>query len=219
MIERPKFDLSVYVIIDPATCNNRQVEEVARQARAGGATMIQLRNKSDDLSVVEQQAGAVQHALDGSDIPFILNDHVELAAKINADGVHIGQDDMSANEARAMIGADKILGLTAFTDEHYAVIDGDVVDYVGTGPFYPTLTKPDKAVLGAETFKELIPKSPVPVVGIGGITPQNAHAVITAGADGVAMMRAVTEAEDITQATRDFVHAVERARHGNSQCA
>jgi len=216
MIERPKFDLSVYVIIDPATCNNRQVEEVARQARAGGATMIQLRNKSDDLSVVEQQAGAVQHALDGSDIPFILNDHVELAAKINADGVHIGQDDMSANEARAMIGADKILGLTAFTDEHYAVIDGDVVDYVGTGPFYPTLTKPDKAVLGAEKFKELIPKSPVPVVGIGGITPQNAHAVITAGADGVAMMRAVTAAEDIKQATRDFVRAVERARHGNS---
>ncbi|MGN7438661.1 MAG: thiamine phosphate synthase [Alcanivorax sp.] len=216
MIERPKFDLSVYVIIDPATCNNRQVEEVARQARAGGATMIQLRNKSDDLSVVEQQAGAVQHALDGSDIPFILNDHVELAAKINADGVHIGQEDMSANEARAIIGADKILGLTAFTDEHYAVIDSDVVDYVGTGPFYPTLTKPDKAVLGAEKFKELIPKSPVPVVGIGGITPQNAHAVITAGADGVAMMRAVTAAEDITQATRDFVRAVERARHGNS---
>ena len=216
MIERPKFDLSVYVIIDPATCNNRQVEEVARQARVGGATMIQLRNKTDDLKVVEQQARAVQHALDGSDIPFILNDHVELAAKINTDGVHIGQDDMSAHEARAMIGADKILGLTAFTDEHYAVIDGDVVDYVGTGPFYPTLTKPDKAVLGAEKFKELIPKSPVPVVGIGGITPQNAHAVITAGADGVAMMRAVTAAEDITQATRDFVRAVERARHGNS---
>ena len=219
MSARPKFDLSVYVIIDPATCKNRQVEEVARQARVGGATMIQLRNKSDDLSVVEQQAKAVQHVLDGSDIPFILNDHVELAAKINADGVHIGQEDMNPSEARAMIGQDKILGLTAFTDGHYAVIDNNVVDYVGTGPFYPTLTKPDKAVLGAEKFKDLIPKAPVPVVGIGGITPQNAPAVIDAGADGVAMMRAVTAAEDITQATRDFVRAVERARHGNSKCA
>ena len=219
MSARPKFDLSVYVIIDPATCKNRQVEEVARQARVGGATMIQLRNKSDELSVVEQQAIAVQHALDGSDIPFILNDHVELAAKINADGVHIGQDDMSASEARAIIGQDKILGLTAFMEEHYAAIDKNIVDYVGTGPFYPTLTKPDKAVLGAEKFKDLITKAPVPVVGIGGITPQNAHAVMTAWADGVAMMRAVTAAEDITQATRDFVRAVERARHGNSQCA
>lgn len=219
MSARPKFDLSVYVIIDPATCNNRQVEEVARQARAGGATMIQLRNKSDEMSVVEQQAGAVQHALDGSDIPFILNDHVELAAKINADGVHIGQEDMNPSEARAMIGQDKILGLTAFTDEHYAAIDQSIIDYVGTGPFYPTLTKPDKAVLGAEKFKDLITKAPVPVVGIGGITPQNAPAVMTAGADGVAMMRAVTAAEDITQATRDFVRAVERARHGNSKCA
>jgi len=219
MNARPKFDLSVYVIIDPATCNNRQVEEVARQVRAGGATMIQLRNKSDDLNVVEQQARAVQHALDGSDIPFILNDYVELAAKINADGVHIGQEDMSASEARATIGQDKILGLTAFTGEHYAAIDQSIIDYVGTGPFYPTLTKPDKAVLGAEKFKNLIPKAPVPVVGIGGITPQNAPAVIDAGANGVAMMRAVTAAEDITQATRDFVRALERARHGNSKCA
>lgn len=219
MSARPKFDLSVYVIIDPATCNNRQVEEVARRARAGGATMMQLRNKSDDLNVVEQQATAIQRVLDGSDISFILNDHVELAAKINADGVHIGQEDMSAREARNIIGADKILGLTAFTDEHYAAIDDNVVDYVGTGPFYPTLTKPDKAVLGAEKFKDLITKAPVPVVGIGGITPQNAPAVIDAGADGVAMMRAVTASEDITQATRAFVRAVERARHGNSKCA
>lgn len=219
MSARPKFDLSVYVIIDPATCNNRQVEDVARQACAGGATMMQLRNKSDDLNVVEQQATAIQRVLDGSDISFILNDHVELAAKINADGVHIGQEDMSAREARAMIGADKILGLTAFAEEHYAAIDKSIVDYVGTGPFYPTLTKPDKAVLGAEKFKDLITKAPLPVVGIGGITPQNAPAVIDAGADGVAMMRAVTAAEDIKQATRDFVHAVERARHGNSKCA
>lgn len=213
------YDVSVYVIIDPSVCNGRSVEDVAVAAMRGGATMIQLRNKADSMAVVKGQALAIQQALADSSVPFIMNDHVELATEVNADGVHIGQDDMSAAQAREIIGTDKILGLTAFTRAHYDDIDPSIVDYVGTGPFYPTLTKPDKEVLGAERFALLAIDSPVPVVGIGGITPDNADCVIKAGANGVAMMRAVTAADNVEHAVRDFVAAVEGARHEHSQCA
>ncbi len=204
--------LSIYVIIDPIVCNGRSVVEVAQKSVNGGATMIQLRNKVDSLAIIKNQARAIQSILADSSVPFIINDYAELAAEINADGVHIGQGDMPAIEARKVIGNDKILGLTAFTKEHYSVISPDIVDYVGTGPVYPTLTKPDKEVLGIDGFAKLAKDSPVPVVGIGGITPQNAGAVIKAGASGVAMIRAVSEAENPEQAVSDFVNSLKEVR-------
>ncbi len=212
MTKRDAFDLSVYFVLDPSVCGGRLLQDVAVEAARGGVTMIQLRSKSDALDIVEQQAIAVQHALVGFDIPFIINDHVDLARRINADGVHIGQDDMSPAQAREIIGNDKILGLTAFTREHYAAIDPNIVDYAGTGPFYATLTKPDKPVLGAEGFNALLPYAPVPVVGIGGITPENTSQVMGCGVNGVAMMRAISEAEDVCGAAQEFVNIVKQAR-------
>jgi len=212
MKKRDNFDVSVYVVIDPSVCGGRAVEEVAAMALCGGASMIQLRNKVDSLAIVKDQAHAIQSILADSSVAFIINDHVELAAEINADGVHIGQGDMDAIEARKVIGNNKILGLTAFTKDHYSSVSPDIVDYFGTGPVYPTLTKPDKAVLGIDGFAKLAKDSPVPVVGIGGITPKNAGAVIKAGASGVAMMRSVSEAENPEQAVSDFVTSVKEAR-------
>lgn len=201
-------NLGVYVIIDPAVCAGRSVGDIALAALNGGVTMVQLRNKSGSMAVVKEQALAIQDVLADSNIDFIINDHVELAAELNAGGAHIGQSDMSPAEARKVIGDDKILGLTAYTIDHYNAIDPRIIDYIGTGPVYPTLTKPDKAVLGIEGFADLINNAPAPVVGIGGITPDNATAVIRAGAKGVAMMRSVTEAEDPSLATINFVNAV-----------
>ncbi len=215
---REKFDLSVYFVLDPSVCAGRDIADVARAAVLGGATMVQLRNKVDGMDVVERQAFAIRDILADSNVPFIINDYVALAAAVGADGVHIGQGDMRAADAREMIGADKILGLTAYTRGHYDAVDPFVVDYVGTGPFYSTLTKPDKPVLGAEGFAELVSAAPVPVVGIGGITPENASAVIASGADGVAMMRSVSEADDVENAVRDFVKGVRRARGEYSEC-
>ena len=102
------------------------------------------------------------------------------------------------------MGADAIIGQTAFTEAHIAAVDPAIVDYIGTGPFYPTQTDKGKPVLGAEAFAELVALSPVPVVGVGGITPSNAAAVIDAGADGVAMMRSISEADDISAAVQAF---------------
>ncbi len=210
------FDLSVYVVIDPSVCGGRAVCDVAVAAVRGGATMVQLRNKADSLDVIKDQALDIQKALADSSVRFILNDYVDLAADIDADGVHIGQGDMLAAHARAILGHEKIIGLTAFTRAHYDALDPTIVDYVGTGPFYATLTKPDKAVLGADGFSNLISHAPVPVVGIGGITPENAGAVIAAGASGVAMMRGVTEAEDVESAVRAYVKIIEGARREHS---
>ena len=216
MSYRNDFDPSVYFIADSSVCGGRSVEDVVLSAVLGGATMVQLRNKVDALDIVEKQALAIKEVLADSlsdyEVPFIINDHVELAVKIGADGVHIGQGDMSPEKARALIGADMILGLTAYTRDHYDAIDNGIVDYVGTGPFYATLTKPDKSVLGAEGFAKLAKDSPVPVVAIGGITPENAAQAIKAGAAGVAMMRSISEAADPEAAARAFTCAAEQAR-------
>ncbi len=205
MTYRYNFDLSIYFIADPSVCAGRAVEDVVRAAVAGGVTCVQLRDKSRDMARIEAQARKLKEILAESAIPFIINDYVELAAEIGADGVHIGQGDMGAEQARKIIGERAILGVTAFTREHYSMIDPSIVDYVGTGPCYPTLTKPDKAVLGVEGFAKLAKDSPVPVVGIGGITPDNAGAVIKAGASGVAMMRSISMAADPETAARGFL--------------
>lgn len=202
------FDLSVYFIVDQSVCRMRAPEHVAAAAVRGGVSMVQLRNKVDPLDVIEEQARGLQRVLKGTGVALIINDHVELAVKVDADGVHVGQDDRDPGAAREMIGAGKILGVTAYTRAQYEEIDPSVVDYVGTGPVYPTKTKPDKPILGVGGFADLIKYAPVPVVGIGGIAPENARAVVEAGADGVAMMRGISEAEDVEYAAREFVEAV-----------
>lgn len=205
------FDLSVYFIADQSVCKLRSITQVVADAVKGGATMIQLRNKTDPLDLVEEEARGIMRVLSGTGIPFIINDHVEIAIKVNADGVHIGQGDRPPHIAREKLGPDKILGLTAFTREQYSVIDTSIVNYVGTGPVYKTKTKPDKPVLSLEGFGELIKDAPVPVVGIGGITVENANEVIKAGANGVAMMRGISEASDVEAAARNFLNEVREA--------
>ena len=137
-----------------------------------------------------------------------MNDYVDVAFAARADGVHLGQGDSSAFDAREKLGGQAIVGQTAFTPEHMAAIDQSVIDYVGTGPFYETKTDKGKPVLGAEKFAELVKLSPVPVVGIGGIKPDNARAVIDAGADGAAFMRSVSEADDVEAAMGKMKEAV-----------
>ena len=206
------FDLSVYFILDPSVCRFRSVTKVAREAVRGGVTMLQLRNKVDPLDMVDEQARALMGVLEGTGVPLIINDHVELACKVGADGVHVGQGDRDVASAREMMGEDKIVGLTAFNQMHYDAIDVDKVDYVGTGPIYPTMTKPDKPVMGLDGFAELVQVAPVPVIGIGGINAENSSDVIRAGAQGVAMMRAISMADDIEGAAKSIVEAVALGR-------
>lgn len=208
---RYSFDLSVYFVADPSVCGGRDICDVVKAALDGGVTMVQYRDKVGDQEKVRWNAGRLRALLNEYDVPFLLNDHVDIAKDIGADGVHVGQEDMPVAAVREYLGVDAIVGLTAFSEGHLLAVDPNVVDYVGVGPFYTTKTKPDKAVLGAEGFEALVGRSPVPVVGIGGIDVENAVAVICAGADGVAMMRAVSEAEDVERAARRFVKVVQDA--------
>ena len=211
-----RFDLSVYFIADPSLCGEKNVVDVVRAAAAGGATMVQLRNKSGNVLDYIDQAHKCAKALKPLGIPLIINDRADIARETGADGVHLGQGDMAPVQARAILGPDKIIGITAYKESHFKVIDPNIVDYAGTGPFYPTKTDKGKPVLGPEKFEELVKISPVPVVGVGGITPENALTVIESGAVGVAMMRAVSESEDPERAVRDFVNLVQGKKKARS---
>lgn len=199
-----KDQLSIYFVADPHACGGRDIVDVVMAAIDGGVTMVQLRNKVDGKPVIAAQAAMLAELIKPSGVPFLINDHVDIARDVEADGAHIGQGDVSPSEARAILGDDKILGLTAFSEDHISAVDPAVVDYIGTGPFFPTQTDKGKPVLGAAKFSYLIKLSLVPVVGIGGITPENAADVLRAGADGVAMMRSISEANDPKAAAERF---------------
>lgn len=209
---RRKLDLSVYFVLDPALCAGRNAADVAAAALAGGVTIMQLRDKSEDSGARLYMAEKILELTKKAVVPLLINDHVDIALKSGADGVHLGQEDMPAVSARKLLGPDKIIGWTAFTEDHFLKLNPADVDYAGTGPFYPTKTDKGKPVLGAEKFSEIIKQSKVPVVGIGGITAENAGNVIRAGASGVAMMRSISEAPDPEFAARMIKAAVENAR-------
>ena len=204
-LTKVNFDLSVYFVADPLLCAGRDVVDVVMMAVKGGATLVQYRNKHAPLNDVLAEAAMLQEGLSDTGVPLLINDYVDVAQAVGAAGVHLGQGDCSPQEARAKLGAEAIIGQTAFTVEHMAAVDAAVVDYVGVGPFYETKTDKGKPVLGAEAFAALVRLSPVPVVGIGGVTPDNARAVIKAGASGVAMMRSVSEAETPEKVVRAFL--------------
>lgn len=208
MKKKSSFDLSVYFIADPSLCAGRNVVDVVKAAAAGGATMVQLRNKSGNILELLEQAHKCRAVLRPLGIPFIINDRADVAHEINADGVHLGQDDMHPEAARKILGEGKIIGVTAYDVPHFEAIDPSVVSYAGTGPFYPTKTDKGKPVLGPEKFCELVRSSPVPVVGVGGITPENAFRIIESGGAGVAMMRAVSEADHPELVIREFIRKI-----------
>ena len=200
-------NLSLYFVADPSVCGGRDIGDVVIAALKGGVTMVQLRNKSGHMPEIYAQAGMLSELCRAADGPFLVNDHIEVAQAVDADGVHLGQGDANPEEARRILGDDAIIGQTAYNEEQIEALS-PVVDYIGTGPFYPTKTDKGKPVLGPQEFARLAALSPVPVVGIGGITPENAAPVIESGAAGVAMMRSISEAADPEAAARDLLNSV-----------
>lgn len=207
-------NLSLYFVADPSACNRRRIDDVVDRAIRGGVTCVQYRDKNASPEIAYHTACLVRDVAYDHSVPFIVNDHLDIAHDIYADGVHLGQGDADPALARETLGPSAIIGVTAFTEDHLKAIDPKIVDYVGIGPFFETKTDKGKPVLGAERFEQLVDLSPVPVVGIGGITPENCGQVITAGAHGVAMMRALSEADDPEAAAAAFVKALAEVRSG-----
>ena len=186
------FDLSLYLVLDPGLCARIGMVETARRAAAGGATMVQLRDKQATTESMVQTGRALKSALAGTGAKLIVNDDVEAARAIGADGVHIGQSDWSAAEVRDLLGPAAIVGLTVETPELARLVHPDVVDYVGAGPVFATPTKPDhKLPVGFEGLAAQIAASPVPAVAIGGLKVEHVADVLAAGAQGLAVVSAI----------------------------
>ena len=197
------FDLSLYLVLDPDLCGERGMVETARLAVAGGATLVQLRDKAGGTARMVETGRGLKAALAETGAKLIVNDDAEAAIAIGADGLHIGQSDLSVAEARAAIGADVILGLSVETPEQAAQVDPALVDYVGAGPVFATPTKPGHArPVGFDGLAALITASPVPAIAIGGLKAHHVGQAVAAGAQGVAVVSAICGQPDPEAAAR-----------------
>lgn len=213
-----RFDLSLYLVLDPGLCRVHSMVETARLAVAGGATMVQLRDKEAGTAGLVDTGRALKQALAGSGVPLIVNDDVEAAMAIGAAGVHVGQEDRPAMEVRERIGPEMILGLSIDRKAHARVVDPLVVDYVGVSPVFATATKPGhRPPVGLDGLARLAALSPVPAVAIGGLKVGHVPAVMSAGASGLAVVSAICGQPDPQAAAREMAAAVQAWREGRSQ--
>jgi thiamine-phosphate pyrophosphorylase len=201
-------DLRLNAIVDPERAGGRDLAELARLTAAGGATLIQLRDKISDTRAMVETAHAIKRALTPFRVPFVVNDRVDVALAAGADGVHVGQDDMAVEDVRKILGRDAIVGLSIKTVDEANAAPVDLIDYVGSGGVYVTTSKQQKsAPIGtaglARVIAALHARAPkLPVCGIAGIDAGNAAPVIAAGADGVAVISALSLAPDPAAAAR-----------------
>ncbi|MFC3750719.1 thiamine phosphate synthase [Paenibacillus sp. GCM10012306] len=216
-VDRDKLQeqLSLYFIMGTANCH-KTPNDTLKEAIKGGVTMFQFREKGPGAlhgQALLELAMSLQTLCRAEGIPFIVNDDIELAIQLDADGVHIGQEDEPAASIRRRLGSGKIIGVSAhnMVEVQQAISDG--ADYLGIGPVYPTSSKDDaRAVQGTRLIMEIREAGiDIPLVGIGGITAANAAPVIAAGADGISVISAIAGAPDVTAAARAFVQAMEAA--------
>ncbi|UCB42433.1 MAG: thiamine phosphate synthase [Dehalococcoidales bacterium] len=195
----------LYVIVDTTSLAGRGHVEVARQAISGGASIIQLRDKTTPKSELLSLARELVALCRTNNVLFIMNDYLDLAIAANVDGLHIGQGDLPCAEARKLLPIDMILGCSATSVEKAVAAEADGADYIAVGSMYPTPSKETAVVVGTEVLSQVKQTTSRPLVAIGGITRDNATEVIAAGADAVAVIRAVVGAEFPGEAARQIV--------------
>ncbi|MFP7207932.1 thiamine phosphate synthase [Bacillus safensis] len=210
--EQIKQQLSVYFIMGTAN-STRQPLDVVNEAIQGGITMFQFREKGEKALQGEEKkqlARQIQALCQEANVPFIVNDDVQLAIDLDADGVHVGQEDTNAQDVRQRIG-NKILGVSTHNLDEVKQAMKDGADYVGMGPVYPTETKKDtRSVQGVSLITEVRRHGlQIPIVGIGGITYDNAAPVIQAGADGISIISAISQSTDPKKAAEKLKSLVE----------
>jgi len=208
-------DLRLNAIVDAERAGGHDLADLACRVAEGGATLVQLRDKRSDTRAMVQEARAIKAALAPFAIPFVVNDRVDVALATGADGVHIGPDDMTVEDARALLGPDKIIGLSIKTVDEAATAPVTLIDYAGIGGIYATASKQQKSPpIGTEGFARVAEvlrrRAPaLPLCGIAGIDAGNAAAVIAAGADGVAVISALSLAPDPNAAARGLREIVD----------
>ncbi|MCX5520505.1 thiamine phosphate synthase [Kaistia defluvii] len=211
-MSRP-FDLSLYLVTDDDLAGPRGVVETVRAAIDGGVTLVQHRCKQGTTRDFVATASALMEILRPRGIPLIINDRVDVALAVDADGVHVGQDDMRVAKVRELIGPDRILGLSAALMEELTPDELGPIDYLGVGPVFATTTKPDADdAIGFDHLGRIQAAAGLPVVAIGGLKPEHVEPTLAAGADGLAVVSAIMAAEDPARAARDFTDRIARYR-------
>lgn len=200
--------MRLYAVTDRAWLNGRKLEDDVEKAIRGGATFIQIREKDLDNAAFLAQAKAVKAVTDRYGVPYVVDDNVEVAKAIDADGVHVGQSDMETGAVREKLGPDKIIGVSVQTVEQALLAEKRGADYLGVGAVFPTSTKQDASEVSFELLREICDKVSIPVVAIGGINRENVTQLAGSGIDGIAVVSAVFAAEDIEKATAELAEKV-----------
>jgi len=202
----------LYLVLDRTATGGRALDDILLAALQGGAEMVQLREKTWPSGTVLPVAQRLLSLCRAAGVPFIINDRVDLAVAVDADGVHLGQDDLPPAAARAMLRPGKILGVSTHSEAQATAAQAAGADYVAVGSMFPTVSKPEFQLVGPALARKVRPLVRVPLIGIGGITPDNVGEVIAAGCDGVAVISAVCAAPDPAAAAARFVSAIDVAR-------
>ena len=199
-----EFSLHLYLVTDEAAKCRHSLLETVQRAVDGGVTIVQYRSTNPDAGTCYREALPIRDFLASHGVPFIVNNGIDLALALDADGVHIGQRDLPVPAVRAMIGPDRILGLSVSNADQLRAVDAALVDYLGMGPVFPTISKLNAPpVLGVDGFAALASQSPLPVVAIGGLDVERARLVrATGAASGIAVVSAICGAEDPEAAAR-----------------
>lgn len=199
-----KQDYTLYLVTDRTLMSTATLTEAVEQAILGGCTMVQLREK--ELSSLEfyKQAMEIKQITDQYHVPLIINDRIDIAMAVKADGVHIGQSDIPAAVARKLIGADMLLGVSAASVTEALQAEKDGADYLGVGAMFPTGTKTDADLVSMEELQKIRQAVKLPIVAIGGINKENASLFHSAGIDGLAIVSAIIAQPDIRKAAAEI---------------
>ena len=203
--EELKESLLLYAVTDRRWTGELNLFQQVELAIAGGATFIQLREKNLAESAFEKEAVAIQDLCRAHGIPFVVNDNVEIAKRMGADGVHVGQSDMEAGDVRALLGPDAILGVSAQTVEQAKLAEARGADYLGVGAVFPTGSKDDAIEVPFETLKAICEAVSIPVVAIGGISEENVSELKGSGICGIAVISAIFGKKNIKKSTEELL--------------
>lgn len=196
--------MRLYAVTDRSWLGGRSLAEDVEAAIKGGATLIQLREKNMDINNFAKEAEEILLMCRKYNVPLIINDNIDVALAVGADGVHLGQSDMNAAKAREILGEDKIIGVTAKTVSQAQKAQRDGADYLGSGAVFGTSTKADAKPMDLETLRSITSSVNIPVVAIGGITGENVLCLKGSGIAGAAVVSGIFAQKDIEAAARDL---------------
>lgn len=197
-------NLSLYLVTDKSDDVEKFLNTI-EEAIKGGVTVVQIREKTAETLDFYNLALKVKEITSKYDVPLIINDRVDVALAIDADGVHVGQSDMPCDVTRKLIGADKILGVSAATIDEAKKAQNDGADYIGTGAVFPTSTKDDAPKITKQDLKEIVESIDIPVVAIGGISKDNAHELIDTGIAGLSVVSAIMSSDNPKKSSEELL--------------